>query len=43
VLIDFHEDPNFQVKTESRKIAKGIIENYKDWKNDINGLKPGTL
>lgn len=42
-MIDFHEDPSLQVKTESRKIAKCIIESHRDWKNDINGLKPHTL
>lgn len=42
-MIFFHEDPSLQVKLESRKVAKGLIESHKDWRNDINGLKPYTL
>lgn len=42
-LIFFHEDPSLQVKLESRKVAKGLIQAHREWKNDINGLKPYTL
>jgi hypothetical protein len=43
-LIDIHDEPQFQIRLECKKIVKLILELYKStWKNDVIGFKKYNL
>ena len=38
VLTDFNQQPQFNLRSECKRMVKIIMENYKDWKNDVIDL-----
>lgn len=43
ILIDFNEEPQFNLRNECKRLVKSILELYKDWKNDVMDLKKPVL
>lgn len=35
VLTEFNEEPQFNLRSECKRLVKLILESYKDWKNDV--------
>lgn len=43
VLIHFNEQPQFNLRSECKRLAKLILEMYKDWKNDCAEFRKEML
>jgi hypothetical protein len=35
ILTEFNEEPQFNLRSECKRLVKLILESYKDWKNDV--------
>jgi hypothetical protein len=43
VLTEFSEEPQFNLRSECKRLVKVILESYKDWKNDVVELRKEEL
>lgn len=43
VLIYFNEEPQFNLRSECKRLTRLILELYKDWKNDLTDLRKDCL
>lgn len=39
----FNEEPQFNLRSECKRLTKLILELYKDWKNDLTELRKDSL
>jgi hypothetical protein len=43
VLIHFNEEPQYNLRSECKRLAKLILELHKDWKNDLTDFRKDVL
>lgn len=43
ILVYFNEEPQFNLRSECKRLTKLILELYKDWKNDLTELRKDSL
>jgi hypothetical protein len=43
VLTEFNEEPQFNLRSECKRLVKLILESYKDWKNEVVELRKEEL
>ena len=43
MIIDYHDEPQNNLRSECKRVMKILMESHKDWKSDVLVLKKNKL